>query len=248
MRPLLLLAAAVPLLLAACDRAAPTTQPKHPSTPDATRTDLRNPEQASDVLAGDVLIQTIPGSNAVFVALDGGSRPGLADRIVDQLFVLQREGAGSAEGRLKLSGARMLYEGRSLLIRPRDGSPALALTVGPAAPLSERGRAFLGRTPVRDRWVGYGLSRRTGHWQLQGAFFTPGAVASLIPSCRKVAAPKAGGPSRSFGVDNYCDSGGIGSSNCSTGCGSGGSCSTSCMGGYHSCCNQGTCQCTCIAN
>jgi hypothetical protein len=236
------------LLFTACERVTSATQPKQPATPDARSLDLRNPDQASAILVGDVLIQSIRGTNAVVVALDGGSRPGLSDGVADQVFVLQREGTGDSEGRMKLSGARMLYEGKSLLIRPRDGSPALALTLNATAPLTERARVFLGRTAVRDRWAGYGLSRRTGHWQLHGAFFAPNEVANLIPACRRSSVRTAGAPVRSFGLDNICDSGGVGSSGCSTGCISGRSCSTSCTAGYHSCCDRGACSCTCVAN
>jgi hypothetical protein len=225
----------------------PAVQPAKPARPDARSLDLASKDGRTGVLYGDVIIQSVPGDNSVLLGVDGGARAGMADGVLDQVFVLQRKERGVAAGRMKLSGARVFFEPKSVIVRPRDGA-ALGLATTDAQ-MSRSARAFLAGARMQDRWTGYGLGRRTGHWTMAGEYLGVNEAAALIPRCgRPVATPAGVHATAGQTSSDICDSGGAGSAGCSTSCPAGGSCSTSCADGFHSCCNKGKCECTCVAN
>jgi len=241
-------AALMLLSLASCGRDVPSTQPGTPARSDARVLDLATTQTGARTLYGDVIIQTVAGDNSILVGLDGGARAGLEDGTLDQVFVLQRKDAGGGAGRMKLSRARVLVDGKSVIIRPRVGA-ALGMFIGDAQSLSPTARAFLAGARLQDRWVGYGLSRRTGHWAMASEYLSTGEASALIPRCGRRTAVAAGLHATAAQTsEDLCDSGGPGSSGCSTSCVGGGSCSTTCSAGYHSCCDKGKCECTCVEN
>jgi hypothetical protein len=170
--------------------------------------------------------------------LDGGSRPGLEDGFVDQVFVLQQENAVSPV-RQRVNDAEIFYAGSSLLVRSH-GRPEILLTLERAEDAGVwRAHVPTGTVPDQ-RWSGYGLSRRTGAWTLPLDGVEESSLLSVLPACGS-----AGG-SGDVGTASTCDSGGQGSNSCSTSCGPNSSCSTSCDSGYYSCCDSGKCTCTCV--
>lgn len=218
---------------------APARGP-NPAAVDATLAlDLRNPNEARESVFGDAMLFTAPGMG-VAVAVDGGTAPGMQDGYVDQVFVLQQQEPARVEPR-RLPSAELFHAGKLLLVRSAGAEP-LAFVVqapGDAEPSADR----LPFSPAgAQRFTGFGMSRRTGAWQLRLEEVTGSGMATLLPAC----AARTDGQ---VGAAAACDSGGEGSTSCSTSChtASGGSCSTTCGSGYYSCCDKGACSCTCVA-
>jgi hypothetical protein len=233
----------VPVLALACAMGscmensvgAPAQGPSPAAVSATLALDLRNPQAASEFIHGDVVLFPVPRTGLA-LAVDGGASPGAQDGYVDQVFVLQQQQPAAMDVRA-LSNAEVHYAGRMLSVRAAGRAPVLLLVQGEgdAAPdLSG------GRTAGAERFAGFGISRRTGAWEVRLQEVTGTAMADLLPTC---ATPRADGVTAAAN----CDSGGMGSTSCSTTCltVNGGSCSTSCGAGYYACCNKGACTCTC---
>ncbi|HKP74693.1 MAG TPA: hypothetical protein VJT67_04085 [Longimicrobiaceae bacterium] len=180
---------------------------------------------------GDAYFGRVPEKHVVFVALDGGDRGQAPDGVVDQVFVLQSDAylPGVLPG--KVPGVGLVYTRGSVLVQGRGAGLPVRFTIAGREPVVMEG------TRPAD-WLGYGLSRRTGQWPVGEGVPLLEALRSALASC-----------SRGEGevqVMSFCDSGGRGSTGCSTSCGGGGSCSVSCGAGYFSCCRAGSCSCTCV--
>ena len=200
--------------------------------------DLRNPDAARENVYGDAVLFTAPGIGLA-IALDGGAQQGMQDGYVDQVFILQQQEPTTLEPR-PLRSAELFLAGRMLMVRAGDGARAtfVVQAAGDPEPAVDR----LPFSPAgAERFTGFGMSRRTGAWEVALEDVTRGSVAALLPAC----ASRANGEA---GIASACDSGGEGSLGCSTGCAiGGGSCSTTCGSGYYSCCNRTSCACTCVA-
>jgi len=227
--------AGVVLLLAVVGCSDVPTRQEHPiPTPEAERAALN--VRAGDVgqpFEGDAYFGRVPERNVVFIALDGGDRRQAPDGVVDQVFVLQSDAflGGVIPGRV--SGVQMLYTRGSVLVRGRGAGFPVRFTVAGKEPV-----AVAGARPLD--WRGYGLSRRIGQWPLVEGVPLVKALGSALASCSQ-----GEGEVR---VMSICDSGGAGSTGCSTSCAGGGSCSVSCGQGYYSCCQVASCSCTCVTS
>jgi hypothetical protein len=199
--------------------------------------DLRNPDAARESVFGDVILFSAPGIG-VAVAVDGGAAPGTQDGYVDQVFLLQQQEPARVDPRL-LRSAELFYAGRLLMVRAPGAAPVAFMVQGTGDPVPAAERLPFTASGAQ-RLVGFGMSRRTGAWQIPLDEVTGTAMATLLPSC---ATATDGG----VRVATTCDSGGEGSTSCSTSC-PGGACSTSCGSGFYSCCNMGACTCTCVAS
>lgn len=199
--------------------------------------DLRNPNDARESLFGDAVLFTAPG-RGLALALDGGTAPGMQDGYVDQVFLLQQQEPTRVDPRT-LRSAELFFAGRLLMARSAGTTPLMLVVQGPGDPEPAVDRLPFS-TAGAERFSGFGLSRRTGAWQVPLDEVAGTRMTSLLPAC-------AGGGG--IGVASACDSGGEGSTSCSTACSNitGGSCSTSCGSGYYSCCDKGACSCTCVA-
>ena len=192
------------------------------------------------VLAGDVVVQRSAASSDVVVAVDGGTRGQAADGIADRVFVLQRDGAPLADAVSRYAGARVLFDGRGVLIAPADGSPAVGLFLAGHEALSPAAASFLGETPVGDRWSGRGLALKTGEVRVGAGGLSAATMQAVLASCGTRAstdgAAKAAAPARP------CPGGG--STDCTNS-----TCQVLCIEGYHACCdctNPTNCKCTCV--
>jgi hypothetical protein len=203
-------------------------------------TDLRSPEEARSSLFGDVVLFTAPGMG-VALAIDGGTSPGTQDGYVDQVFLLQQEAPPALQPR-RLSSAELFYAGRLLMVRAA-GAPPLTFAVQDAGDPEPAVDRLPFSASGAERFTGYGISRRTGAWQIPLDEVTASSMSGVLPSCTT---PQDG----TIRTAQLCDSGGEGSTSCSTSCAgvNGGSCSTTCGTGYYSCCDRGACQCTCVAS
>lgn len=214
---------------------APSRGPNPAAVGATLALDLRNPDAARENAYGDAVLFTAPGIGMA-LALDGGAQPGMQDGYVDQVFVLQQQEPTQVEPR-PLRSAEIFFAGRLMMVRAEGGRAAFLVRgaddpepMADRLPFSHQGA---------ERFMGYGMSRRTGAWQVALDEVTGTAMTSLLPAC----ASRANGEA---GIAAACDSGGEGSTSCSTGCAiGGGSCSTSCGSGYYSCCNRTACSCTC---
>lgn len=203
-------------------------------------TDLRNPGEARSSLFGDVVLFAAPGMG-VAIAIDGGTSPGTQDGYVDQVFLLQQEAPSVVEPR-RLSSAELFYAGRLLMVRAAGTAPLTFMVQGAGDPEPAVDRLPFSASGAQ-RFAGHGISRRTGAWQIPLDEVTASSMSGLLPSC-------ATRQDATIGTAQLCDSGGEGSTSCSTSCAgvNGGSCSTTCGTGYYSCCDRGACQCTCVAS
>lgn len=214
--------------------AATPSQGPSPAAVSATLAlDLRNPSAARESIFGDAVLFPVPG-RGLALAVDGGTAG--RDGYVDQVFVLQQETASAVEARV-LSDADIFYAGRLLLVRAA-GHASIAFVLqgnGDAEP-------DMGSVPAgAERFTGFGISRRTGAWEVALDEVTGARMSDLLPTC-------ASAPSDGLRTAATCDSGGAGSTSCSTTCVPNGSCSTSCGSGYYACCNKAVCTCTCEAS
>lgn len=216
---------------------APSQGPSPAAVSATLALDLRSPLEAREFIHGDVVLFTVPGGLAL--AVDGGASPGAQDGYVDQVFVLQQEQPAAVDSRL-IPNAEIYYAGRVIALRAAGHAPVLFVMRGEGDPEPD-----LGGTPAAgaERFVGYGISRRTGAWEVRLDEATAASMRAMLPTCASV--PAQGGVS----LASTCDSGGPGSTSCTTTCltVNGGSCSTSCGSGYYACCNKGACTCTCEA-
>lgn len=219
---------------------APARGPNPAAVSAVLARDLRNPDAARESVFGDAVLFTAPGLG-VAIALDGGATPGMQDGYVDQVFILQQQEPTPLEAR-SLRSAEVFFAGRLLLVRAENGVRAafMVQAAGDPEPAADR---LPFTAEGAERFQGFGMSRRTGAWEVALDEAAGASMASLLPAC----APP---PSGEVSAAGTCDSGGEGSTSCSTSCAtvSGGSCSTSCGGGYYSCCNKGSCSCTCVAS
>lgn len=238
------------LAFAACDAGNPVTDEGLPMT-----------KAATERITGDVLLTWRPSTGDIVAALDSDAPSGSPDGRIDRLFVLQRRGfaAGGAES-LRLRHATVTYQPGLVLIEGERGrSFALLLddTNNSQALASVRSR------PLGSIWAGYGLANKTGDFAESLATLTPAALDRLLPVCGGsdplrlqqrngsfFAVPRFQGTPPAD-AQLICDSGGAGSSSCSTSCGglsAGKTCSVNCGTGYHSCCDLGKCKCQCVSN
>jgi hypothetical protein len=215
---------------------APSQGPSPAAVSATLALDLRNPLAASEFIHGDVAMLTVPGLGLA-LAVDGGTSPGVQDGYVDQVFVLQQAQPVAVDARA-FSNAEIHYAGRVLSIRPPGHRPMLFLLRGQGDADPDLSGV---QTAGAERFVGHGISRRTGAWEVRLDELTTSSIAELLPACASRQ------PGDSVRVAGSCDSGGPGSTSCSTTCltVNGGSCSTSCGSGYYACCNKGACTCTC---
>ncbi len=220
------------LSLAGCSD-GPVRQERPVPTDRAERAALRvNAGETGQTFEGDAYFGRVPEKNAVFIAFDGGEGGQAPDRVIDQVYVLQSEAESPGVLPGKVAGVQLLYARNSVLVRPSNGGAPVRFTVA--------GKESVGAAGARPLdWSGYGLARRTGQWPLvdgvplQEALKTP-----LAASC--------GAASGGAQLMGSCDSGGAGSTSCSTPCTiAGGSCSVNCGAGYFSCCTKAACTCTC---
>lgn len=193
------------------------------------------PIHARESLQGDAMLFTVSGTGLA-LALDGGTSAASHDGYVDQVFVLQQE-APAAESPRLLANADIHYAGNLLLVRAPGHRPLLFLVQGRGDPLPDAGA--LGANDAQ-RYSGFGLARRTGTWEMRLTDVATTSMRDLLPTC-------AASPDGTVSAAGTCDSGGVGSTSCSTSCvSSGDGCATSCGSGYYSCCNKAVCTCTCV--
>lgn len=220
--------------------AGPARGPNPAAVSASLATDLRNPDEARSSLFGDVVLFAAPGMG-VALAIDGGTSPGTQDGYADQVFLLQQEAPSAVKARW-LSSAELFYAGRLLMVRAAGAAPLTFTVRGADDPEPAVDRLPFSASGA-ERFTGYGISRRTGAWQIPLDEVTASSMRDLLPSC-------ADGQDGTIRTAQLCDSGGEGSTSCSTSCAgvNGGSCSTTCGTGYYSCCDRGACTCTCVAS
>lgn len=195
------------------------------------------PNQARESLQGDVVLFPVSGTGLA-LALDGGASAVSHDGYVDQVFVLQQESPTAESPRL-LTNADIHYAGSLLLVRAPGHRPLLFLVQGQGDPVPDAGA--IGANDAQ-RYSGFGLARRTGSWEVRLTDVAATPMRDLLPTC--AASANADSTASAAGT---CDSGGVGSTSCSTSCVSAGEgCATSCGSGYYSCCNKAVCTCTCV--
>lgn len=170
--------------------------------------DLRNPQEARESIFGDVVLFPV-ADMGLALAVDGGSTRGTQDGFVDQVFLVQQKEPVAVEPRLLVS-AELFYAGRLLMLRAPGSAPLTFTVRGHGDPDPVVDRLPFSAAGV-ERFTGYGISRRTGAWQVELNAVTGAAMADLLPSC---AVPADG----EVGVAQVCDSGGEGSTSCSTSC------------------------------
>jgi hypothetical protein len=189
---------------------------------------------------GDVVVQRSATSPNVVVVVDGGMNGDAADGIADRVFVLQRDAAPSGDAVLRYAGARVLFDEGTILIAPADGSPAVGLFLARREALSPAAAAFLGATPVGDRWTGRGIAVRSGEVRLDAAGLSAATMQRVLTSCG--ASAGTDGPARAAGSKRPCPGGG--STNCNNS-----TCQIFCIPGYTACCDctpdPTNCKCSC---
>lgn len=142
-------------------------------------TDLRNPGETRSSLFGDVVLFTAPGMG-VALAIDGGTSPGTQDGYVDQVFLLQQEAPSAVEPR-RLSSAELFYAGRLLMVRAAGAAPLTFVVQGTGDPEPAVDRLPFSASGA-ERFTGYGISRRTGAWQIPLNEVTSASASELLPS------------------------------------------------------------------
>ncbi len=197
---------------------APSAGPDPAAVRETLALELRNPLEAREFIHGDVVLFTVPGKG-VALAVDGGASRGAQDGYVDQVFVLQQAQPTTMDSRF-VPNAELQYAGRAIVLRAADRAPLLFVMRGDGDPEPE-----LDGVPESgaERFVGHGISRGTGAWQVRLEEVTGASMAALLPLC--ASAPVEG----DVRLAATCDSGGPGSTSCSTTCltVNGGSCSPS---------------------
>ena len=161
--------------------AAAACAPARGPNPDAVREtlaiDLRNPDEARESFFGDAMLFTVAGVGTA-VALDGGTTRGMQDGYVDQLFVLQQPEPSRTAPRL-LRAVELFYAGRLLLIHRAGMGPIVLAVQRDGDPDPALG--WLGSRAVRaERFAGFGLSRRTGAWDVPLRDAPGASLASLF--------------------------------------------------------------------
>ena len=190
---------------------------------------------------GDVVVQRSAASADVVVAVDGGTNGEAADGIADRVFVLQRDGAPAGNAVLHYDGARVLYDEGHILVAPADGRPAVGLSLAGREALSPAAAAFLGATPVGERWTGRGLALRKGEVRVGAEGLSAATMQRVLASCGTRTA--TGGAAKTAGSPPGCPGGG--STDCSNS-----TCQILCIPGYHACCDcshgPNNCRCSCV--
>lgn len=189
--------------------------------------------EQTEVLEGRVTVDVLWGAG-IAVALDLAP----ADGTVDRLYVLQKAAHAPEELPLAFDTARVVVDRHLVMVNgaPHEQGVALLLAGSEYLPdqmallNEELGRVTGKRGPALSAphvYTGFGLAERWGAWQAP--------FEELAHEPRTL--DKAG-----------CDSGGVGATSCSVGCGEG--CSTSCSSGYYACCDcfAATSTCECIAD
>jgi hypothetical protein len=176
----------------------PPARGPNPAAASATLAlDLRNPGDARENLFGDAVLFTAQGIG-VALALDGGSSRGVQDGYVDQVFVLQQQEPRSIEPRI-LCSAELFYGGRLLIVRAAGAAPLVFAAQGAGDPDPAAG--WLPSSAAgTERFVGFGISRRTGAWGIPLDEVT-GRSAGILLSV---------GTPGTDGEAGTCDSGGEG--------------------------------------
>lgn len=156
--------------------AAPASGPTPAAAGATLALDLRNPHEARESIFGDAVLFTAPGMGLA-LALDGGTQPGMQDGYVDQVFVLQQQAPAALQPR-RLASAELFYAGPLLMVR--SSTDRLAWMVrgdGDADPQVDR---LPFSASGAERFVGFGMSRRTGAWQVRLEDAAGASMASLL--------------------------------------------------------------------
>lgn len=160
--PAMLRVVAVLVVGTAC-ACAPARGPNPAAQRETLAMDLRNPDEARESFFGDAMLFTVAGLGTA-VAVDGGYNRGTQDGYVDQLFVLQHRQPPATAPRL-LRSVELFYAGRVLLIRRAGMGPIVLAVQMEGDPDPALG--WLGARASRaERFMGLGLSRHTGAWDI----------------------------------------------------------------------------------
>lgn len=201
---------------------------------------LYAPVPESGSFRGAVAVEAAGADVAVYVDTN-------RDGSIDHRFRLQREpeDGGDAVTPSVFPSAHVAFEPGYLRITAGNEVYELLVPGAPGDGWNPRGMRVWRRT-------GYGLSHTdTGETGI--AIARPGRERSITAEfcdassdCDAGDTSEDGGTGGSNTGGTLCDSGGPGSSSCSTS-GAGGSCSTTCVTGYYACCMQGSPpKCRCI--
>lgn len=190
------------------------------------------PTEHAEVIVGRVVIDsTLDGEILIAVDQRQGRRGG-GDGIAEMVFVLQVD--APMHLREDYARARVIARQDSVEVHP---APPAAGWVFALADASDRETP-----PGFERVVGFGLSWNGGRHELTDD--GNGELRSVIAELGGVYHDDTGGGTSGGG----CTSGGIGSSQCSVGCGGG--CSVTCNTGYYACCvcTSSSPRCKCNVN
>ncbi|HEY0018730.1 MAG TPA: hypothetical protein VGC13_20690 [Longimicrobium sp.] len=158
--------------------AAPGSGPSPAAAGATLALDLRNPQEARESIFGDVVLFSAPGMGLA-LALDGGAQPGMQEGFVDQVFVLQQQTPAAVQPRRPAS-AELFYAGPMLLVR--SGTDRLAWMVRGAGNADPEVDRLPFSASGAERFTGFGLSRRTGAWQVRLENAAGASMTSLLAS------------------------------------------------------------------
>jgi hypothetical protein len=213
---------------------------------------------STEQLTGDVLVTWSPSTGDLVAAVDVSPSAGAPDGRLDRLYVLQRRGFGRPAEPFVMRNATVTYRPGLVVLQPTRGS-GIALVLDDEKSLGIE--AEVRRRPLLNVWTGFGLARKSGAFKESLSSLDGPTLDRLLPVCGGSSPMRLVRTAGALATPRWqatappdapliCDSGGAGSTSCSTSCGgisTGKTCSVSCGTGYHACCDFAQCKCQCVA-
>lgn len=165
------------LVLASASAACAASGAGAPADEPGAAAGARNPDEAEELIFGDVVLFTATGMGLA-VAVDGGSRRGMQDGYVDQLFILHQQQPPRTAPR-EMRAVELFYADRLLLVRPARAAPVVFAVQIPGRPDPALG--WLGsQANAAERFAGSEISRFAGAWEIPLRDVPSVSIASLM--------------------------------------------------------------------